>query len=41
MNHSVVVSRVHGPGLPPVHASILARTTPPGRENEVTGQPLL
>ena len=30
MNHSDVVARVHGPGLPPVHASIVARTTPFG-----------
>jgi len=41
MNHSDVVSRVHGPGLPPVHASMVARTTPPGRLNEVTGQPFV
>ena len=37
MNHSVVVSRVHGPGLPPVHASIVAWTTPFGRENVAIG----
>src|SRR6185503_20191580 len=37
MNHSTFVSRVHGPGAPPVHASILARTTPLGGLNVASG----
>ena len=38
MNHSLTVSRVHGPGRPPVHASIRLETTSSGRLNVVTGQ---
>jgi len=37
MNHSLVVSRVHGPGAPPVQASIRARTMPVGRLKLATG----
>jgi hypothetical protein len=37
MNHSLIVSRVQGPGLPPVHASIRAWTTPFGRTKLATG----
>ena len=39
MKSSLVVARVHGPGRPPVHASIVADTRPPGRLKSVTGQP--
>ena len=37
MNHSLIVSRVQGPGLPPVHASIRAWTTPFGGAKLATG----
>jgi len=37
MNHSVIVARVHGPGLPPDQRSIVARTTPFGALNWATG----
>src|SRR5437870_1085563 len=39
MNHSVRVSRVHGPGAPPDQASIVALTTPGGGDGKLaTGQ---
>jgi hypothetical protein len=41
MNHAVVRARVHGPGLPPDQASIVAVTTPLGDLKFVTGQPLV
>src|SRR5207247_6468327 len=41
MKYSVVVCRVHGPGFPPVKASILAFTTPLGLWNEAIGVFLL
>ena len=41
MNQAVVVALVHGPGAPPVHASMVALTTPFGGLNVVTGQPFV
>src|SRR4051812_16269625 len=39
MNHSLMVWRVHGPGLPPLMASMVVSTRPLGRWKSVTGQP--
>jgi hypothetical protein len=41
MNHDVVTARVHGPGAPPVHASMVALTTPFGALNLASGQPFV
>src|SRR3954462_4693346 len=41
MNHSLMVLRVHGPGLPPLYASMVASTNPLGRWKSVTGQPFV
>jgi hypothetical protein len=39
MNQAVVLALVHGPGLPPVQASMVALTRPDfGRVKFVTGQ---
>ena len=40
-NSSRVVSRVHGPGLPPDHASMRAVTMPLGSRNRATGSPFV
>src|SRR5215211_124749 len=41
MNHSLTVSRVHGPGLPPDHLSAVAWTTPSGGSKSASGMSVL